>query len=145
VTVLPTVCRIEARIDFAASGLGNPENSEYARKQTAGGYEIDYDSLYAKLNMLDTNVTALTEAGLEYLSSYQYQKPKQRTAPKEQARLVGVYTSILSEYIAVTDSVVTCWFETESMYFDAPENLTLRFAGYDGKVIDIPIALRKSP
>ena len=31
-------------------------------------------------------------------------------------------------------------YEIDSMYFDAPENITLRFEGYGGTVINIPLA-----
>jgi len=34
-----------------------------------------------------------------------------------------------------------CWFEISSMFFDAPEILTLAFAGSGGAVIGIPLEL----
>jgi len=52
------------------------------------------------------------------------------------------YGSWASGYTDVTGGTAACWFEIESsMYFDAPENITLRFESLSGTTIDIALAL----
>jgi hypothetical protein len=53
------------------------------------------------------------------------------------------YRGISSEFTDVTDGVVQCVFIIDSMYFDKPETLTLKFwgdAGYEND-IEIPLVL----
>jgi hypothetical protein len=53
------------------------------------------------------------------------------------------YGSMSSSFTDVTDGVVKCWFEIDSMYFDAPETLTLFFVDNDGTTIEVPLVLSR--
>jgi hypothetical protein len=48
-----------------------------------------------------------------------------------------------SSFTDVTDGVVRCWFEIDSMYFEAPETLTLVFERDENTVVEIPLRLNK--
>jgi hypothetical protein len=54
-----------------------------------------------------------------------------------------LYGFVASSFTEVTDGVVKCWFEVDSMYFDAPETLTLVFEGDGDTVIEVPLTLNK--
>jgi hypothetical protein len=54
-----------------------------------------------------------------------------------------LYGGMSSSSTDVADGVAKCWFEIDSMYFDAPETLTLVFVGGDGTVIEVPLALSR--
>ena len=108
VTVLPTVCRIEALIDFDKSGLGNPENAERAREMGTNPIKLD---------ILELNVYAVVDGMNPY----------------------GLWSS---GYTETAGGIASCWFEIESsMYFDAPEKLTLRLESIKGTSIDIALTL----
>ena len=105
-TVLPTVFRIEAIIDFEKSGLGNPANAERAREMGTNPVKLDMLELYVYVVVDGNNPYSLWSSG----------------------------------YTEAVDGVAACWFEIESsMYFDAPENLTLRLESLGGTTIDIAL------
>ena len=110
VTVLPSVCRIEAAIDFDKAGLANPENI----------YQTDSPRLLGKLDWLDSHIHAVSGS--------------------------DVYGGMTSSYTEVNGRVVKCYYEIGSMFFEAPENLTLiliGYEGYNGLIIEIPLVLDK--
>jgi hypothetical protein len=71
----------------------------------------------AKFDMMDVSVSAVSDS--------------------------SVYGNMISNYDldAVNGRIVECWFEISSMFFDAPETLTLIFEGSGGAVIEIPLEL----
>lgn len=105
VSVLPSVCRIEASIDFYEAGLANPDNMN----------RTDSPRQLGKLDWLDSYIYAVSDS--------------------------GEYRFMQSDYTEVNGRVVSCWYEIDSMFFDAPESLTLILEGYQGAVIEIPLAL----
>jgi len=107
VTVLPTVTRVVATIDYLKNELANPENAN----------ATDMPERRAKLDLLDTGVHAVA-GNVRF----------------------GDMTSASTE---VNGRIVDCWFEFGSVYFDAPENLTLIFTGYDGNTIEVPLSLKR--
>ena len=105
ITVLPSVCTVEASIDFNKAGLADPDNIN----------RTDSPRLLGKLDWLNSHVHAVSGD--------------------------SVYTFISSDYTEVTGRVVKCRFEIDSMFFDAPEKLTLMLEGYNGTTIEIPLTL----
>ena len=105
VSVLPSVCRVEASINFDMAGLANPDNANQA----------DSPRQLGKLDWLNSHVYAVSGN--------------------------DVYGGMTSDYTEVNGRVVRCWYEIDSMYFDAPEKLTLILEGYRGAVIEIPLEL----
>ena len=105
VTVMPSVCRIEASIDFDRAGLADPDNIN----------KTDSPRLLGKLDWLDSHIHAVSGS--------------------------DVYSGMTSDYTEVNGRVVKCCYEIGSMFFDAPENLTLILEGYGGTVIEIPLIL----
>jgi hypothetical protein len=109
----PTTFRITAWVDFAKSGLANPDNARYAETE---GLNLD------KLNLIGVGVHAVGPDG----------------------RLYGGTTSGYEPYAREgvnPESEAYCWFEIDSPYFDAPEKLTIVFAGFEGTTL---IPLQKS-
>ena len=113
VTVNPSVCRIEALIDFKASGLGNPGN---ANAEATPWTTAEWQS--AKLDMFDLDLHATDGEG-------------------------NLYRFRSSAHTDVANGIVACWIEVDSMFFDAPENLTLHFASLNGVTVDASLALSK--
>lgn len=157
ITVLPTVCRIEAVIDFSETGLTDPNNESIARAAAAEGY-ITFEEAFAKHNFLDLNMFAMTDEYMAYLAEYQAMSEEEQHARRLENKEAsergqnqdvsrGYYSGAASGYNPETDiqgggNGVRCWFEIESMYFDAPDNIILRFMGYDMDVtVDIPVAI----
>ena len=54
-----------------------------------------------------------------------------------------MYTGRESNYTEVNGRVVRCYYDIDSMYFDAPANLTLVLEGYGGAVIEIPLVISR--
>ena len=113
VTVSPATCRIEARIDFAKTGLGDPNSAA----QASGMQTDNLDMLIAKLDMLNLDIYA--QSG---------------------DRIYGLQAG---SHTDATGGIVTLWVELESMYFDAPENITLHFENQSNVSIEIPLVLHK--
>ena len=89
---------------------------DYSKNALANPNNIgmaDSPRLLGKLDWLDTSVAA--ESGNK------------------------TFGGMSSNYSEVNGRVVECSFEIDSMYFDAPENITLRFEGYGGTIINIPL------
>ena len=107
VNVLPSVCRIEASIDFDKAGLANPENI----------HKTDSPRQLGKFDWLDSFIHAVSGN--------------------------DEYRFMASDYTEVNGRIVRCWYEIDSMFFDAPENLTLILEGYGGTVIEILLTLDK--
>jgi len=110
ITVFPSICRIEATIDFSRNGLAHPDN-------IVNELVIEAPWRLAKFDMMDVGVCAVSDS--------------------------GVYGNMMSSYDldTVNGRAVECWFEISSMFFDAPETLTLVFDGSGGTVIEIPLEL----
>ena len=110
ITVFPSVCRIEATLDFSRNELACPDNinNELVKEEP---WRL------AKFDMMDVGVSAVSDG--------------------------GVYGNMMSSYDldAVNGRAVECWFEIGSMFFDAPQALTLVFKGSGGAVIEIPLEL----
>jgi hypothetical protein len=113
-SAFPTVFRIIAWVDFAKSGLANPDN---ARRAEADGASLD------KLNLIEISLCAIGGDGKRY------------------ANMSSGYVADDPE--GVTETERRCWFEIDSPYFDAPEELTLEFAGLDGKTVRAFLLLKK--
>jgi hypothetical protein len=111
VTILPSVSRIEATIDFSKNSLARPGNAlmEWVLEDPSDPMRL------AKFDMMDVSVYAVSETGL--------------------------YGNMLSSHTEANGRIVECWFEISSMFFDAPENLTLYFEGRGGAVIQIQLKL----
>jgi len=105
VTVLPSVCIIEASIDFSKAGLADPDNIN----------RTDSPRQLGKFDWLDSYVHAVSDS--------------------------DEYRFIASDYTEVNGRIVRCWYEVGSMFFEAPENLTLLLEGYGGTVIEILLTL----
>ena len=112
-TVSPATCRIEAWIDFAKTGLGDPNSAA----QASGRETDDLDMLIAKLDMLHLDIYA-------------------QSGDK-------IYGFQVSNHTDATGGIVTFWVELESMYFDAPENITLHFENQNNVAVEIPLALQR--
>jgi len=110
VTVYPSVCKIEARINFNESGLGLPENMNI---QGTEHTTAEWQS--AKMDLLELELIAYAD-GTEYH-----------------------FRGSTIEYII--DDQVTCLFEIDSMFFDAPLYLILRFTNLNGVIVEIPLIL----
>ncbi|MDR1737087.1 MAG: hypothetical protein LBR85_09510 [Oscillospiraceae bacterium] len=132
VSVLPSVCRIEAEIDYTKNALASPNADDHISEiiNTQGIPDgIDYESerlrLLAKFNTYDTGVFATDASGKIYGFS-----------------AGGYYPEDYAEEPFYGPTRL--WVELNSMYFDAPETLTLTFANYDGApVIEVPLTLGK--
>ncbi|MDR1014277.1 MAG: hypothetical protein LBL86_04790 [Coriobacteriales bacterium] len=107
VTVLPSVCRLEADLDFSKNGLGHPDSATLSAE--TGYPQAKYDLMH---------VDACAEAGGKRYDAGSWSQN------------------------GVTDGVAKCWFELDSMYFDAPETLTLSFAS-GRTVVELPLTLDK--
>jgi len=91
---------------------------DYSKNSLANPENIntaDSERLLGKLDWLDTWVTAESDN--------------------------AVFGGMSSNYSAVNGRVVDCSFEIDSMFFDAPETIRLRFEGHGGTVIYIPLTL----
>jgi len=105
VSVLPSMCKIEASIDFSKAGLSDPDNIN----------KTDSPRQLGKLDWLDTYVYAVSAD--------------------------NVYGFIESDYTEVNGRTVRCRYKINSMFFDAPESLTLKLEGYGGATVDILLEL----
>jgi len=108
VSVLPSVCRIEAEIDYSQNTLANPETVKLASEP----------KYVPKMQVFDTRVNATDANGKTYRSQSSDYYPDEPLG-----------------------GATKCWFEIDSMFFDAPETLTLTFTGYNGTTIDVPLSI----